>query len=121
MPGGRLIVEGRGEEGSEFLDMSSPRNTYECLEPAIEVAMHEVGRADPDLRLTTVLEPEDPAVFEEPTEDAAYPDRLGQARHARPQSADAAGQQIHRDAGLTGVEQGVDRGLVDQGVDLDPD
>ena len=43
----------------------------ERLDPAIEVAVHEVGRSDPHLGGPAVLEDEDPRMLEKPPEDAA--------------------------------------------------
>ncbi len=42
------------------------------LDAPIEIAVHEVGRADPVLRIAVVREVEDPGVLEEPTEDRAH-------------------------------------------------
>ena len=60
---------------------------HERLDPAVEVAVHHVGAADPVL--VGAHEVEDPRVLEEAPEDRAHPDVLREARHARPQRADA--------------------------------
>ena len=60
------------------------------LDAAEEVARHPVGAAEEDLGLAGVLEVEDPAVLQEPVDDADHPDVLGEPGDARPQAADAA-------------------------------
>ena len=56
---------------------------HDRLDPPIEVALHEVGRADVPLRLATVGEAEDPGVLEELADDRADADPLREAGHAR--------------------------------------
>src|SRR4051794_4035823 len=64
------------------------------LDGAVEVAVHEVGRADPVLAATTgAAEPEDPGVLEKAAEDRAYADVVGHTGDARSQRADAADDQ----------------------------
>ena len=55
---------------------------HQHLHPSVEVAVHHVGRPDPGHRVAGVLEPEDPAVLEEPTEHRADGDvsRTGRVR-----------------------------------------
>ena len=71
-----------------------------------------------DLRLAAAAEQEDPRVLEEPAEDRADLDVLGQARHPGPQRADAAHPDVDLHAGLRGAVERVDERLVDDGVDL---
>ena len=68
----------RSSRSPSSVDVRTRRDLDEHLDPAVEVAVHQVGGPDPGLRLAAVLEPEDPAVLEEPAEDAADPDVLGQ-------------------------------------------
>src|SRR5690606_39021883 len=49
VPGRDIVVECPGEQGSQFLDVGPARHPYQHLDPAVEVAMHEVGRPDPGL------------------------------------------------------------------------
>ena len=44
----------------------------------------------------------DAAVLEEAPDDRLHPDVLGQARNSRPQAADAAHDEVDRDAGARG-------------------
>src|ERR1700751_5688533 len=60
----------------------------EHLDPAIEVARHQIGASDPRRRAVTRLECEEPAVLEEAPEDAAHRDPHVPARKARAQNAD---------------------------------
>ena len=47
------------------------------LDPSVEVALHPVGRRQPELGVAGVLEIERPMVFEKPTDHRAYADVLG--------------------------------------------
>ncbi len=88
------------------------------LHAAIEVARHPVGARQIDLRLVVGAEDVDPAVLQEPIDDAADADVLGDARQARPQAADAANDQVDRHARLAGAVQGLDHAVIDQRVEL---
>src|SRR5688500_668370 len=60
LPRRRPRVEREVEQLVDLLhDVRAPE-AYEHLHPAVEVAVHHVGRADPRGRLTAVVEPEDP-------------------------------------------------------------
>src|SRR5205085_11089857 len=111
VPGGDAVVEGLVEEAADLVDGLRGGEGGEDLDAAVEVAVHEVGRTDPRLGLAAVLEPEDPAVLEEPAEDGPHRDRLRQPGHAGPQRADAPGEQLDADAGPGGAVEGVDDGL----------
>ena len=74
--------------------------------------MHEIRRADPVLGIADVLEGEDARVLEEAAESAAHPDVLGQVRHSRAQTADAAHPEVDRDAGRRGLVERLDDALV---------
>ena len=58
-------------------------------------------------------------MFQEPAEDRAHPDVVGQARYPGTQRADAADHQVHLDPGAAGPVQRVDDLLVDECVHLD--
>ena len=66
-------------------------------------------------------EQEDPRVLEEPAEDRADLDVLGQPGHAGPQRADAAHPDVDLHPGLRGAVERVDELLVDDRVDLQGD
>src|SRR5438874_6317746 len=91
------------------------------LDAPVEVAVHHVRAAQPDLRLAAVAEDEHPRVLQEAPEDAADPDVLAQAGDPRAQRADAADPDVDRHTRLGGAVEGVDDGLVHHGVDLDTD
>ena len=84
-------------------------DAHQRLDPPVEVAVHQVGRADPELGVVAGAEPVDPRVLQEPAEDRAHPDVLRQPGHARPERAHAADQQIDCDAGGGGTVERVDR------------
>ncbi len=72
---------------------------HQRLDAAVEIARHPVGRADEHLGLVrgqpvAVAEADDAAVLEEAADDALDPDVLRHARHAGPQAADAAHDQV---------------------------
>ena len=102
------ILEPEVEQIFELGHVGGSRDLYQNLDPAVEVAVHQVRRADPRLRLAAVLEPEDPAVLEEAAEDAADLDVVPQTRNVRLQSADAAAPDLDRYAGLGRAIQRVD-------------
>jgi hypothetical protein len=64
----------------------------------------------------------DAAVLQEAADHRlAHADILGQARHARPQAADAAHHQVDLHAGLAGGVERIDHRRIDQTVHLRPD
>ena len=67
---------------------------HERLDPAIEVAVHQVAGADQPLRVAAVLEPPDPRVLEELADDRPDPDPLRQALDAGHERACAADDQV---------------------------
>ncbi len=68
-------------------DLRGGGDAHERLDPSVEVAVHHVGAADVDLRVSVVVEREDARVLEVAAEDAAHPDILAQTRNPgfRPQ------------------------------------
>ena len=95
------------------------RQPDEGFHAAVEVAVHEIGRPNGDHRTTTVGEPEDTRVFEEPSQHRDDANVLAQTGHPRTDGADAAYPQVHRHPGARGPVEGVNDALVDDRVDLD--
>ena len=60
----------------------------------IDIARHQVGAADVDLLLAAVVEVVNAAVFQKTPHDADHFDVIADPRHAGPQTADAAHQQL---------------------------
>ena len=83
--------------------------------------MHEVGRADEQLGLASAGEGVDARVLQEAPQDRAHADVLAEALDAGAQAADAAHDDVDRHPRARGAVEGVDDGLVDDGVDLDAD
>ena len=75
----------------------------------VEVALHQVGAADVELRPPAVREPVDARVLEEPADDGADANALADAGHAGLQAADAADDQVDLDAGLRRAVERADR------------
>ena len=112
----------------EVEDLEQPRlqlgiaHRHQHLDPPVQVALHQVGRADVQgERWSTgpvavpvpvgrvVLRPAeavDARVLEELADHRAHPDRLGEAGDARAQAAQAAHGQVDRDAGARGAGRG---------------
>src|SRR5205085_2750895 len=82
----------------------------------IEVAFHEVRRADVPLLRTAVGKPEDARVLEELAHDGPNADPLGSIGQARPERADAADDEIHVDTGAAGPVERLDAGRIDDRV-----
>src|SRR5690554_5855784 len=93
----------------------------EGLDAAVEVAVHEIGGADEDLRVPVFGEGEDSRMLEVAAEDRPDCDVLRQPGHTRPQRADATDLDVDLGARLRGAVEGIDDLLVDEGVDLDLD
>src|SRR5215216_1220866 len=91
------------------------------LDPQVEVAGHQVGRADVVLAPPAVGEVPDAAVLQEPADDGADPDVVAHPRNPRPEPADAPHDQVDLDPGLGGLVEGADALGVDQGVHLHGD
>ena len=96
-----LLMHGRIEDRAQHLDA------------AVEIARHHVGRGDVDRRLrmrqaVAVAEAIDAAVLEEAADDRLDADVFRQARHARPQAADAAHHEVDLHAGARRLVERVD-------------
>ena len=68
------------------------------LDPAVEITMHHVGTADPEL--VDGAEVNNSRVFEESPQNRAHHDVLGEAGDARPQRADAPHHDFDPHTGL---------------------
>src|SRR4051812_27148796 len=66
-------------------------------------------------------EAHDAAMLEEAADDAFHADAFRQTRHARAQAADAANDELDRDAGLTRPIERIDDTGIDERVHLRPD
>ncbi|OEI67462.1 hypothetical protein Cus16_2897 [Curtobacterium sp. ER1/6] len=114
----------RHREVEHLLDLGGVRGVGEadqCLDAAVEVAVHHVGRPDEDERVAVVVERERPRVLEVAADDAADADGLAHALDAGLQRADAADPHVDRHPGLAREVERVDDLLVDHRVDLDAD
>src|SRR4029453_13359114 len=87
----------------------------------VEVAVHEVGRADVPVRQAAVLEAPDPRVLEERTDDRSDRDVLGDPLEPWQQGAAGPTDDLDPDAVLRSAVERVDRLLVDDRVHLQHD
>ena len=130
LPGVRLV----GEDEIEHLEEAGLElgvvHRDDDLDPAIEIAAHEVGRADVDLEGQArsgrrvgrrPTEAVDPRVLEEAADDGTDADVLRQLGDARTQPAQAADGQVDLHAGARGAVEGVDHGRIGQAVELEHD
>ncbi|SLH41093.1 Uncharacterised protein [Mycobacteroides abscessus subsp. abscessus] len=109
----------RVEDLAELLAQLRVLHLCHHLDPAVQIAVHHVGAADPVLVLR--LEVHDPRVLEEPAQDRAHLDVLAHAGNAGLEAADAAHHDLHRHTGLGGTVERVDHLLVHDRVGLQPD
>src|SRR6266568_9491079 len=63
----------------------------------------------------------DPTVFEKPADDRFHPDVLGKHRQSRPQTTDAAHDEVDRNPGARCLIKHVDDVRIDQGIVFHPD
>ena len=82
---------------------------HQRLDAAVEVARHQVGGADSTAARGAAPEAEDARVLEVAAQDRAHADPLGQPRHAGPQAADAAHDQVDLGARLRRLVERVDQ------------
>src|SRR5215213_10003677 len=121
MPGCRAVVEGYIEELFNLGDMRWVGNRDQHFHPAVEVAVHQVGRADPNRRRSIVGKPEEPTVLQETAQNAAYPNVVAEPGHTGSDRADAAYPKVHRNAGLRRAIKRIGRRLVHDRIDFDLD
>src|SRR5512132_1844479 len=96
-------------------------NRDKHLHTAVEVAVHQIGRTDPDRWRSIVGEPEVAAVLQEPADNAADSDVLADSWHSWPDRADAAHPKVHWNTGLGSAIERIRRRLVNDRVDFDLD
>ena len=97
------------------------QNRENQLYAAVQVARHPVGGTHEDPRISAVLKAEDPAVLQKLPDDGNDCDVLGHADKTRDEAADAAHDQMDRDAGPAGVIEQIDDSGVDERIDLGSD
>src|SRR5262249_22313001 len=83
-----------------------------------QVAVHPVGRANVDLRLTGIVEVEHPAVLEEAIDNRGHANVVANAGHSGPQRTNAAANKIDAYARLARPVNCLDDGRLQQTVDL---
>src|SRR5262245_27181839 len=93
----------------------------EDFDPAVEIAVHEVGAAQIDLFIAAVDEAIDAGMFEEAADDAADADRLAAAGPAGAQTAYAADDQVDGHALARGRVHLLDHRRVGHAVELGDD
>src|SRR2546423_160187 len=93
-------------------------NRTNNLDAAIEVAHHPVCAAYVNLFVAVVGEIDDPAVFEKPANDAANANVIRDAGHSGTQHANAANDEIDRNAGLGRFIKTFDNPGVSQPIEL---
>ena len=121
-PAADVVRHGAVEHPLQLLGGVHVADPHQHLDPAVEVAVHQVGAADPVLRRRRrcakwkIRE----CSRKRPTIERT---RMfsRQPGHAGPQRADAAHDQVDLHAGLRRPVERVDELLVDQRVHLDPD
>ena len=121
LPGLNVVGEQRVERGVELGLERAGLDRHDDLDPVVEVAREQVGAAEEVAPARVGLEHEEAAVLEEPPEHAAHRDRLAHARHAGPQPADAARDDVDPRPGDGRAVELLDHLEVVQRVDLDPD
>src|ERR1035437_8145253 len=121
VPAADLIAHAQAHQGLHVRDMPRVGEPDQGLHPAIEVAVHQVGAADEDDRVACAAEDEHPRVLQEPAQNRAYPDVLGQALHAGTQGADAPYPEVDLDSGARCPVQRIDHLIVNDRVQLEAD
>ena len=101
-------------------------NRTQDLDPAVEIAWHHVGgrNINRGLRMRQRMagpETVDAAMLQETSDDRFDADIFGQPRHARPQTADAAHDQVNCDARGRSVVKRIDDSRINQRIHLHPD
>jgi len=86
------------------------------LDASEKVPRHPIGAAKKDLRLAGVFKIKDSAVLQEPIHDAPHRNVFANTLEPRPQTANAAHNQINFCAGLRGAIKRLDRPLIHQRI-----
>ena len=122
LPRERVVGEVDVEDLGQPLAQPGIGDGHDRLDPAFEVAGHEIGGADEVLGgLGIGAEAVDARVLEEPPDDRTHPDRLRQAGHPGPEAADPADEQVDLGAGGRRRVERVDHRRVDEAVHLQGD
>src|SRR6201985_2709043 len=95
-PANSPVVHADVEEPAQSPLVSGVHDLDGQLHPAVQVPVHHIGAAQPDLAVFVVAGAErvDPRVLEEPAEHAAHPYPVGQPGDTGPQRTDAAHPQV---------------------------
>src|SRR3984893_2007557 len=98
---------------------------HQSLYAPVEIARHPIGGADEYLcairrQLVAVAETNNSLMLEKAPDDALDPDIVGEARDARPQTADAAHDKINAHPRLRSLIEKIDDRRVDEGIHLCP-
>src|SRR5713101_5789850 len=107
-PALQIVAEVRDHDLVQHLAVhSGVFNRHQGLDTPVEIPWHPVGRADEDLspvrgQLAAVAEADNALMLEKTPDDALDANILGEARDARPQTADAAYDEIDAHPGLRG-------------------
>src|SRR4029077_19895943 len=101
-------------------------NRHQCLDAAVEIARHPIGRTDEHLgsirgQFVAVAKAHDAAMLEKPPDDALDADVLRKARKRGPAKTDTAYHQIDAHPRLRGFVEKIDYGRVDERVQFRPD
>ena len=91
------------------------------LDPAFQIAGHQIGRANVVLVIAAVFEVVDAGMLQKARDHADHPHIVRDPGQARAQAAGVAHDQIHRDPGLAGLVERVDDIGVFEGVGLQAD
>src|SRR6266404_6770217 len=85
-PRGSPVVHAHVEEPAQPPLVAGVVDPYQQLHAAVQVPVHHIGAADPDLAVFVFSRAErvDPGMLEEPAEHAADPDGAGEPGDARP-------------------------------------
>src|SRR5664279_2575036 len=121
VPAAYLIAHAQAHQSFHVRDMPRVDQPDQGLHPTIEVAVHQVGAADEDDRIACAAEDEQPRVLQEPAQNRAYPDVLGQALDARTEGADAPYPEVDLDPGARCPVQRINHLIVDDRVELETD
>jgi hypothetical protein len=122
-PRRRAVVHAEAEQAAHLPLLAGVRHLDDEFHPAVQVAVHQVRAAHPDLGLIILPGPErvHPGVLKIAPEYAADPDVLRQPGDAGPHRAHPADPQVDRHAGLGRAVERVGDDLVDDRVALELD
>src|ERR1700676_4135759 len=95
------VVQVGPQDGiADVSDNGPVPNQAQRFDATVKIALHQIRAADIDLFVPAVQEVIRARVFEEPAHDGADGDRLTDALDTRPQTADAADDQVDAHAPL---------------------